>query len=336
MDALSIIGLLVLAYYFVYVVCAFVLDCNVELALKEKFGRPVSDLKGKKVWITGASSGIGEELAYVLAEVGCKLILSARRIAELERVKKKCLQINKNLSDDDVEVYPLDMLNFNLHKEAFQHVIDKFGQLDILVNNAGRSQRAKWENIEVNVDRDMFELDVFSVLSLSRMAVKHFLQMGQGHLVVTSSIAGILPIPLSASYCGAKHALHGYFNSLLMEHSDKNINITIVCPGPVQTNFLAECFTDTPGEKYGIKTVVDNSKVSVERCAELMGIAIANKLNEVWIAKTPAMRLIYAQYCFPNVFPWLLRSLGPKYLMKVRDAKNASTGATIEKDSKEK
>lgn len=81
-------------------------------------------------------------------------------------------------------------------------------QLDILVNNAGRSQRAQWENIEVEVDKDMFNLDVFSILSLSRLAVKHFLQAGKGHIVVTSSIAGILAIPSSASYCGAKHALH--------------------------------------------------------------------------------------------------------------------------------
>lgn len=86
--------------------------------------------------------------------------------------------------------------------------VERMFQLDILVNNAGRSQRAQWENIEINVDKDMFELDVYPVLSLSRMAVKHFLQTGKGHIVVTSSIAGIIPIPLSASYCGAKHALH--------------------------------------------------------------------------------------------------------------------------------
>ncbi|XP_032678248.1 dehydrogenase/reductase SDR family member 7 [Odontomachus brunneus] len=321
MDVLSLIGLLILLYYFVYVFCAFVLDSDLALAIKEKFGEPISSLKGKKVWIVGASSGIGEELAYVLAETGCKLILSARRTAELERVKKNCLEINNNLHDDDVEAYPLDLLNFDFHKEAFQHVINKFGELDILVNNAGRSQRAQWENIKLEVDKDMFNLDVFSILSLSRLAVKHFLQTGKGHIVVTSSIAGIQAIPSSASYCGAKHALHGYFNALLTEHSDKNIKVTIACPGPVQTNFLAECFTDTPGQKYGVETAVDRSKISARRCAVLMSVAIANKMKEVWIANTPTMRLLYGFYCFPNVMRWLMTNIGPKYLMKVREGR---------------
>lgn len=81
-------------------------------------------------------------------------------------------------------------------------------QLDILVNNAGRSQRAKWENIETAVDKEMFDLNVFSVVSLSRLAVKHFLEMGGGQIVNNSSLAGILPVPMSATYCGTKHALH--------------------------------------------------------------------------------------------------------------------------------
>lgn len=81
-------------------------------------------------------------------------------------------------------------------------------QLDILVNNAGRSQRAQWENIEMTVDKEMFELNVFSIVSLSRLAVKHFLQTGEGQIVINSSVAGFLPVARSGTYCGAKHALH--------------------------------------------------------------------------------------------------------------------------------
>ncbi|EFN84094.1 dehydrogenase/reductase SDR family member 7 [Harpegnathos saltator] len=326
MDMLSLIGLLILLYYFIYIISSFVLDCDIALALKEKFGQPISSLKDKKVWIIGASSGIGEELAYVLADAGCKLILSARRIVELQNVKKKCLELNKNLNDDDVEVYQLDVLNFDQHKKAFEHVISKFGQLDILVNNAGRSQRAQWENIEINVDKDMFDLDVFSILSFSRMAVKHFLQVGKGHIVVTSSIAGICTIPFSASYCGAKHALHGYFNSLPLEHYDKNIDVTMVCPGPVQTNFLAECFTDMSGQKYGVNTAIDhNNKISVKRCAVLMGVAMANKMKEVWITNPSVLQILYAGYCFPNVMSWFMNQIGAKYLMKLRDTNTNKT-----------
>lgn len=83
------------------------------------------------------------------------------------------------------------------------------------MQNAGRSQRAQWENIEISVDREMFELNVFSILSLSRLAVKYFIQSGGGHFVITSSVAGILPVPRSASYCGTKHALHV---SIIQDH----------------------------------------------------------------------------------------------------------------------
>lgn len=82
--------------------------------------------------------------------------------------------------------------------------------MDILVNNAGRSQRANWEDINVAVDKEMFDLNVFGALSLSRIAVKYFMKMKEGHIVVTSSLAGVNAtlFPFSASYAGAKHALH--------------------------------------------------------------------------------------------------------------------------------
>lgn len=81
-------------------------------------------------------------------------------------------------------------------------------QLDILVNSAGRSQRAQWENIQIAVDREIFELNVLSTVSLSRLAVKHFLKTGYGQIVINSSVAGFLPVTMSASYSGTKHALH--------------------------------------------------------------------------------------------------------------------------------
>ncbi|XP_020287321.1 dehydrogenase/reductase SDR family member 7 [Pseudomyrmex gracilis] len=319
MDILTIIGLFVIIYYAIYVIFACILDSDLALAYKEKYGKPVSSLKGKVVWITGASSGIGEHLAYELARAECKLILSARRVAELERVRRQCLNENSNLGDDDVYVYPLDISKLDAHEAALEHVINKFGKLDILVQNAGRSQRAWWENIEVSVDREMFELNVFSIVSLSRLAVKYFIQRGGGHFVITSSVAGILPVPRSATYCGTKHALHGYFKSLFLEHPDKNIDVTIVCPGPIQTDFLAQSFTEKSGEKYGMNTDQSQNKVSAERCAALMGVAIANKMDEVWIAKPKVLRLLYLVYCFPIFAKWIITSLGINYLLKLRD-----------------
>lgn len=169
-----------------------------------------ASLRGKVVWVTGASSGIGKGLAICLAKNGVKLVLSARREDELEKVKQDCLNLSsKLLSKDDILVLKMDMLEISKQEEHFETVINHFGGLDVLVNNAGRSQRAPWELVELSVDRELFELDVFSVINLCRIAVKYFDKINKrGHLAVTSSGAGIVGVPFSPSYCGAKHAIH--------------------------------------------------------------------------------------------------------------------------------
>jgi dehydrogenase/reductase SDR family protein 7 len=162
------------------------------------------------IWVTGASSGIGRELCKVLAQNGAKLVLSARNLRELELTRQECLQLSKGLlREGDILVIPLDMLKLNYHQDSLNRVISHFRALDILVNNAGRSQRAEWEKIDINVDRELFEIDVFSVIHLSRLTVKYFEQHHiKGQLAVTSSTAGLIGAPNSGSYTGAKHALH--------------------------------------------------------------------------------------------------------------------------------
>lgn len=108
----------------------------------------------------------------------------------------------------DILVLPLDVSDIKSHQGLFDEVIEAFGNLDILVNNAGRSQRAIWEDIEIEVDRNLFELNVFGMINLSRIAVKYFLSKGQGHIAVTSSTAGIIGAPFSGSYTASKHAIH--------------------------------------------------------------------------------------------------------------------------------
>ncbi|XP_076244356.1 dehydrogenase/reductase SDR family member 7 [Calliopsis andreniformis] len=320
MDLLAIIGLIVIIYYLIYFIIPWFLDSDIKLAYHEKFGKPISSLRGQVVWITGASSGIGEYLAYVLGDAGCKLILTARRKEELERVKATCLERNPNLKNSDVEVLPMDICDIDKHETAFKHIISHFGKLDILVNNAGRSQRAKWENIELSVDKEMFDLNVFSQVALSRLVAKYFFEVGAGHIVVTSSVAGLGGIPYSATYCGTKHALHGYFNSFVTENAQKNIAVTLVCPGPVHSNILSEACTEKSGQKYDLKMVENpKHKLRTERCAVLMGIAIANKLQEVWISKSIIIQLIYLIVYYPNLGRWVTKQLGKASLQHLRD-----------------
>ncbi|CAL1267271.1 unnamed protein product, partial [Larinioides sclopetarius] len=145
-------------------------------------------LRGKVIWITGASSGLGEHLAYELAHHGSKLIISGTSEERLNKVKTKCLEIG--LPEDDVFVLPFNMTDFDVHEECVKKVQQKFHKLDVLVNNAGRSQRASFAEIDVKVDKELFEINVFATLNLTRKVLHHFLENHRGHFVVTSSCVG--------------------------------------------------------------------------------------------------------------------------------------------------
>lgn len=321
MDLLEFIGIVTVAYHLFYIIYPWFLDCDINLSIKETFGQPIHSLRGKVVWITGASSGIGEHLAYALAKVNCKLILSARRLNELNKVKDNCLKVSNDIQENDIEVLVMDVSDVSKHQALLDHVITKFGKLDILVNNAGRSQRAIWENIDLDVDKEMFNLNTFSVISLSRLVYKYFDKIGHGHFVVTSSLAGIMGAPFSGTYTGTKHALHGYFESLRTEKMNKNIPISMICPGPIQTPFLSQAFTEKSGEKFGQDSDIAKNKISGERCGHLIAVAIANKVNECWIAHCTALQLTYLGKYYPNLAQTIIYFFGPKLFQRLRDNK---------------
>uniref|UniRef100_A0A2M4ADB5 Putative 11beta-hydroxysteroid dehydrogenase type 1 n=1 Tax=Anopheles triannulatus TaxID=58253 RepID=A0A2M4ADB5_9DIPT len=308
-------------YHLVRLILWAVLDSDIELFVLSKLGKPISSLRGKVVWITGASSGIGRELAIALAKHGVKLCISARNISELLKVKQSCLAAsNGGLGPNDVYVLEMDMLHVNHHNDYFNMVIDHFKRVDVLVNNAGRSQRAEWGSINVKVDRELFELDVFAVVNLSRVALNFFVRNSiKGHLVVTSSTAGLIGAPNSGSYTGAKHALHGYFEALRNE--SPNVNVTMFCPGPTATNFLQECFTDTPGTKYNQRVQPTDRRMTSERCGHLYALAIANKTHLSWVGTFPINFLLYIGCYYPNLKRVLMKVVGMERLQRVRDSR---------------
>lgn len=321
MDVCAWIVVLGVVGIIIYIIILLRVDCDLGLAWATKVGKSINTLNGKVVWITGASSGIGEHIALALAHGGAKLVLSARRLNELERVKENCLKTGKNLTERDVLVLPMDVTAIDQLEFHFQQVIEHFGKLDILVNNAGRSQRADWEDIELGVDREMFDLNVFGVVALSRIVVRYFQKKKEGHIVVTSSLAGVRAVPFSGSYTGAKHAIHGYFDALRIEKLASNITVTLLCPGPVFTNFLSESFTDKTGEKFGQGVEVTDRRMTAKRCGYLCAVAIANKLEEAWMALFPIIPFYYIFVYYPNIRSLFLRYLGARFFLKMRDSK---------------
>lgn len=320
LDYLFYFFLGVVAIYSVLFVLILIGDCDLYLQFAEKFGKKPNVLKDKVVWITGASSGIGECLAYELAKAGCKLCLSARREKELARVKKECL-LHGKVKDEDILVLPLDVLKFETHSQATQHVLKHFSKIDVLVNNAGRSQRALFEETSIETDREVLELNVLGVLSLTKQVLPHMLERKEGHIVVMSSIAGKLSAPNSASYTGSKHAIQGWFSTLAVETFDQNIAVTLLCPGPVFSNLLDTAFTGKPGEELKEKMSSSDKRMSTARCAELCSIAIANRLSEAWIALNPVLLFTYGFQYFPNLSRVIAKRMGLKMLKNIREGR---------------
>ncbi|KAI1304215.1 Dehydrogenase/reductase SDR family member 7 [Halotydeus destructor] len=286
------------------------MDASLMLQLAELMGQPRASLQGKVIWIVGASSGIGAELAVQLAEVGSKLILSARRVDQLEQVKARCLQKNGRLSGDDVVILPLDLGDHGALKGQFDQAVGKFGQLDVLVNNGAMIQVGFGHESTLATERKLFDINVFGVIELTRMAANYWIERDlAGHLVVTSSIAGFLPAPVFSAYSATKHALNGYLDSMRPELRCKNITIGIFCPGPVATELAASGVTGT-GTAVAMSSAVKQRiktdtviMMSAERCGQLLAIFIANKTPFAIACNQPVLLCVkFAQY-----FPAMVR-----------------------------
>jgi short-subunit dehydrogenase len=213
-------------------------------------------INGKVVWITGASSGIGEALAYELATKNCKLILSARNAEALETVKSKC-------SAAEVVILPFDLSDFDNAKNHVETAIAAFGKIDILVNNGGVSQRSLIADTDFEVDKKLIEVDYLGTVALTKALLPHFIKNKKGHFVTVTSLMGKFGSPYRSGYCGAKHALHGFFDVLRMEHQKDNINVTLICPGFIQTNVAKNALT------------ADGSKQNTDDEATLNGMPVA-------------------------------------------------------------
>lgn len=261
---------------------------------------------GKVVWITGASSGIGEALAYTLGAEGAQLILSSRRADELERVRKACT--NPGL----VRVLPLDLGDADSLAAKTVDAIALFGHVDVMVHNGGISSRGTVEETDVSVHRRVMELDYFGYIGLTRALLPHFITRKQGHFVVTSSVMGKIGTPMRSAYAAAKHALHGYFDCLRAEVSPMGIHVTVLTPGYIQTAVSVNALTKD-GTPLG--AVSENIAHGLDAAAASRQImrAVAARKFEVYIGKFGAERLALWLMRFA---PWILMRQAPKFAPK--------------------
>jgi len=258
----------------------------------------------KVVWITGASSGIGEALAIEFANQGARLILSSNQLVDLEKVSKKCLDLGVECFIQYLDVTEIDKI-----QSITENLIDKFGHIDVLVNNAGISQRALVIETPIEVDRKIMEIDYFGTIALTKTVLPYMIKNGGGYIAVTSSISGKFGFPLRSAYSAAKHALHGFFETLRAETYKQNIKVLIAFPGRIKTNISMHALTKD-GTAHGKMDEGQNAGISAEKCAKQYVNAIRKDKKEVLIGASELL-MVYIHKFAPSLFYKLAHKINP-------------------------
>jgi short-subunit dehydrogenase len=264
----------------------------------------MSKLKGKVIWITGASSGIGEALVYELAKVGAKLIISSRRKEELDRVKGNCIAA----AQPNIRVIPLDLGESSTLPLCAQAAIQVFGNVDVLINNGGISQRSLAKETTLDVDRRVMEIDYFGTIALTKALIPHFIKRRSGHFVTITSVMGMIGTPYRSGYAAAKHALHGFFDSVRAElwKESKDIHVTLVCPGWIRTNVTINALTGDGSKLNKMDDTTDHG-MKPQDLAKKMIQAIEAQKSQVYIGGAKERLAILVMRYFPKLFFRIVR-----------------------------
>jgi len=264
----------------------------------------MSSVKDKVIWITGASSGIGEALSVALSAKGARLVLSARREHELQRVKDRCT------SKENVHILPMDITSFDEHDRITTKAISLFGRVDMLINNAGISQRSFVKDTQFDVYKKIMDFNYFGAVSLTKALLPHFLSRKTGHYVVITSVTGKFGTPYRSGYAASKHALHGFYDSLraeLWQDVKDDIKVTIICPGFIRTPITLFAITGD-GSPLNKMDEGQYKGKPAEWCAQKIINAIENDKEEVNIGGREVYG-VYLKRFFPRFFSGLIKKI---------------------------
>lgn len=250
-------------------------------------------------WITGASSGIGEALTYQAVAAGAKVVLSARRESELERVKANCSDPSACL------ILPLDLTDSASFPAKVQTVLQEMGQIDVLINNGGISQRGKVWETALDVDRRILEINYFGAVALTKAVLPHLMERRSGHIVGISSLSGKFGWHNRSSYAASKHALDGFMETAHLELKPYGIGTTIVSPGRIKTNISFNAL-NPDGRPHGKMDPGQEKGLSAEACAQKILRAIARNQPEIIIGKADKL-MYYIKRLSPALFRWIAR-----------------------------
>ncbi len=246
------------------------------------------------VWITGASSGIGKAFAEYYHNLGYFVILSSRNIEALKEVANGLSKPNHSF------VQELDLEDIDSFNGITKKLIEKFGKIDILINNGGISQRGEAGDTSLDVDRKIMEINYFGNIALTKALLPYFRQRNKGQIIVISSIAGKFGFFLRSAYAASKHALQGFYETLILEEAKHNIFVTIAYPGKINTPISLSALNSN-GEKHGKMDHNQATGMPAEKCVKLIAKAADKKRKSIVVGGKETIPVFLKRF-FPSLF----------------------------------
>jgi len=248
----------------------------------------------KTVWITGASSGIGKALAIQFAELGARVILSARNVDKLNDLKA-------TLKGEGHLVVQLDLAQPEQVLSTITAKMSELPAIDILINNGGVSQRSLFLENDFNVYRQLMEVNYFGLIALTKAVLPTMVARRSGSIVSISSVAGKVGSKFRTGYSGSKYAVVGFMDCLRAEVAEHNIHCLTICPGSIKTAIAHNSLNEQGIAQNKPEESIENG-MNVSVAATKMIHAISNKKDEVIIGKGLSGWAPTIKRFFPTLF----------------------------------
>lgn len=263
----------------------------------------IQNFENKVAWVVGASSGIGEEIALQINAAGGTVVLSARRAEKLEAVQKKLKYPEK------AGIIALDLEKQADFEAKANEIAAQFGRIDYLYNNGGLSQRGNAAETPMEVDRRIMEINYFGNIALTKAVLPIMQKQKSGHIVVISSIAGKFGFYLRSAYAASKHALQGFYESLLLEEAHNNIKVTIAYPGKINTE-ISKSALNADGHAHGVMDHNQETGMPVEECVCKLQKAVTKEKKSVLIGNKEIWA-VHIKRFFPRLFWKIIKNQSP-------------------------
>ena len=252
------------------------------------------NFNNKTVWITGASSGIGKELAIQFAQLGARVILSARNVEKLQ-------QLSNELAGTEHKVIPLDLSQPEQVLEYVTANLDAIGKIDILINNGGVSQRSLFLENDFCVYRQLMEVNYFGLVALTKAVLPAMVAQGAGSVVSISSVAGKVGSQFRTGYSGSKYAVVGFMDCLRAEVANNNIHCLTICPGSIKTAIAHNSLNEHGVPQNKAEHSIENG-MNVTVAVKQMIKAISKRKDEVVIGEGISGWAPTIKRFFPGLF----------------------------------